>query len=256
LSPLAGGRWIFLRGLAREARHWGRAFPDAFRAALPSAEVLMPDMPGCGAAASERSPTTVAGILEAVRARVGATNGHTDGRPLGVLALSLGGMVALEWMRRHPGELAGVVLVNTSVGGLSPPWRRLQPRAMAELARAALASDPRRREAAVYRMVSARPGAATAVVADWAALAAGRPAPGTAACQLVAAARYRPVLTPTGPALVLTSACDRMVDSRCSRALARALGAELREHPTAGHDLPLDEPAWTAQQVADWVAGL
>jgi hypothetical protein len=33
------------------------------------------------------------------------------------------------------------------------------------------------------------------------------------------------------------------------------MGASLRVHPTAGHDLPLDEPEWTATEVASWIAG-
>jgi predicted alpha/beta hydrolase family esterase len=54
--------------------------------------------------------------------------------------------------------------------------------------------------------------------------------------------------------LVLTSAADRMVDPSCSRALARQWGCALREHASAGHDLPLDDGAWVSEQVAQWLA--
>jgi hypothetical protein len=35
--------------------------------------------------------------------------------------------------------------------------------------------------------------------------------------------------------------------------LAAAWGAPHREHPWAGHDLPHDDPAWTAEQVRAWL---
>jgi hypothetical protein len=34
--------------------------------------------------------------------------------------------------------------------------------------------------------------------------------------------------------------------------MSRAWRAELREHPSAGHDLPLDDPAWVAGRIAEW----
>lgn len=267
---LAQARWVLLRGLGREAGHWG-AFPEALRAALPLAEVVRPDLPGCGLAAHTRSPANVPAILEAVRAQLGlglgpspapgppGKNAGASGgeRPLGVLALSLGGMLALEWLARYPGELSGAVLINTSVGGLCPPWRRLRPRGLYHLARAALTRDPVAREGHVYTMVSARPARAAPVVEQWTALGAARPIRAvTTWKQLVAAARYRPRALPRpAAALVLASAHDGMVDPACSRVIAEAMGAHLRVHPTAGHDLPLDEPEWTAGAIADWVTG-
>lgn len=250
---LARGRWIFLRGLARQAGHWG-AFPDIFRKALPGVEVLQPDLPGCGCATTTVCPTTVPEILEALRAEVGRRHPAADpGRPVAVLGLSLGGMLVVEWMARYPGELAGAVLVNTSLRGLSPPWRRLRVRGLWHLAGAALASTAAAREAHVYKMVSCRPDLAVRIVADWVAL--GDIPRGTAWRQLRAAARYQPRALPRPEAmLVLASTSDGMVDPSCSRAVAAAMGAELREHPTAGHDLILDEPEWAAAAIAGWIA--
>ena len=46
--------------------------------------------------------------------------------PFVLVALSLGGMVALRWACLHPHEIAGCVLVNSSVRGLAPFWQRLR----------------------------------------------------------------------------------------------------------------------------------
>ena len=53
--------WVFLRGLMRESRHWGE-FPDQFRAALPHADIVTPDLPGNGAKRHLRSPLSVQGL--------------------------------------------------------------------------------------------------------------------------------------------------------------------------------------------------
>jgi pimeloyl-ACP methyl ester carboxylesterase len=262
-APGRGRRWIFLRGLAREQAHWGD-FLSRFEAAFPGDRALAVDLPGCGAALAARSPARVEGLLRAVRDS--ALRSELAG-PTHVFAISLGGLVAHEWLRRHPEELAGVVLVNASLGGASPPWRRLRPGGALGLARAALARHPEERERRILAVVSARPGAAAAALPGWTAAARARPvSAATLVRQLLAAATYRSpeLLAGAGsasrpaspPTLVLAGAADRLVHPGCSRALVARLGpgATLAEHPSAGHDLPLDEPEWVIGEVRAWLA--
>ena len=68
--------------------------------------------------------------------------------------------------------------------------------------------------------------------------------------QLLAAARYRAPLTLATPTLLLASAQDQLVSVACSQALARYWQCALQIHPTAGHDLPLDDGDWVARQIA------
>jgi len=75
--------------------------------------------------------------------------------------------------------------------------------------------------------------------------------------QLLAAARFRaPEVAPPAPLLVLCSRGDRLVDPQCSIRLAAAWNARLAVHPTAGHDLPLDDGPWVAARVREWTADL
>lgn len=48
------------------------------------------------------------------------------------------------------------------------------------------------------------------------------------------------------PALVLIAGEDRIMDVARSRALAAAIGAEVALHPTSGHALVVEDPAWVA----------
>ena len=58
--------WIFLRGLTREATHWG-GFPEDFGRALPSEQVILLDLPGNGQLHLVRSPLSIQMVLTAVR---------------------------------------------------------------------------------------------------------------------------------------------------------------------------------------------
>jgi predicted alpha/beta hydrolase family esterase len=55
------------------------------------------------------------------------------------------------------------------------------------------------------------------------------------------------------PILVLTSVQDELVDTRCSERLAAAWHCDIARHPSAGHDLPLDDAAWVLGQVERWL---
>ena len=93
-----------------------------------------------------------------------------------------------------------------------------------------------------------------ALLADWLAIRhSAPPRRSDTLRQLAAAIRYRaPREAPQVPLLVLASAADRLVDPRCSRVLAERWGAAYREHPTAGHDLPLDDGEWIVRAISDW----
>jgi len=68
--------------------------------------------------------------------------------------------------------------------------------------------------------------------------------------QLLAASQYRaPAIKPPVRMLILTSAADALVAPRCSKQLALQWQAEIVVHPTAGHDIPLDDGPWVAEQV-------
>ena len=242
--------WIFLRGLVREQRHWGD-FPAVFMRAVHDAQVFTPDLPGNGSEHLADSPASVAPMLEACRAGLQARGLHG---PYRLLALSLGAMVAVEWCARYPGEVACAVLVNTSMRPFSRFHQRLRWQNYPALAAAALSGAAR--EPTILRLTSNRHGADQALLKEWNAIARSAPvARANAVRQLAAAARYRaPATRPAAALLVLASRGDRLVDPCCSQRLAQAWQAPLRLHADAGHDLPLDDGAWVARMVADWLA--
>lgn len=244
--------WILLRGLMREQRHWG-SFPATLARALPGAAIVTPDLPGNGERHAMDSPTRVAGMVEFCRQEV-SERGIAP--PYHLLALSLGGMVAVEWAHRYPQEIARCVLINTSMRPYSPFYRRLRWHNYGALLRQLLLGDAASQEALILRLTSRRHGHGNpALLANWLSFQQQYPVSRRNALrQLLSAARYRaPLVRPAMPVLVMAGAQDQLVDHRCSQQLAQVWDAACMLHPDAGHDLPLDDGDWVADTLVQWL---
>lgn len=245
--------WVFLRGLARESAHW-EDFPRRFAGSIPNAGVLLVDLPGNGKHWRLDSPTDMAAMVEFARGEVADAGRQVEG-PVMLFAVSLGAMVALEWLRRHPAEIAGAVLVNTSLRGLSPFWRRLRWQAWPHLLHITLQRDVLLREAAILKLTSRHGLEVPGRVGAWADIYRRHPVGRLNLLrQLWAAASYKPpAIAPGPPLLLLNSLGDRLVHPVCSQSIASRWDIALSVHPWAGHDLPLDDAGWTIRQVAEWL---
>ncbi len=265
--------WVFLRGLVRESAHWDD-FPDIFRAAIPGARVHLIDLPGNGQHWRQPSPLSLRETMEAVRgealvsmqAQCGSgmalscpTNsmqvqGHGL-QPFYLSAISLGGMVAVEWANRHSAELAGAVLINTSLRGLSPLHQRLSLGVWPLIARIVAAGDVAKRERLILELTSSWQDPSPRLIESRVAIHQRHPVQlKNVFRQLWAAARYLPPLEkPPIPLLLINSKGDCMVDPACTQAIASRWNIEPKIHPWAGHDLPLDDPEWVIAAVLDWL---
>jgi pimeloyl-[acyl-carrier protein] methyl ester esterase len=240
-------RWILLRGLARESGHW-LDFPARVREKLGLCYPL--DLPGTGKLHKLSSPFRIKDFTEFVRAQ-------KDFLPKGNyfgLAVSLGGMVLSDWISRYPGELKGVVVINTSRGDLSPPHKRLKPEAAAKLLKAMASPSLYERELKILSVLSQREEMHREWAKEWAEIARQRPiSPVTVARQLLAAATFglSNKVSQT-PVLVLSSIADEMVDSSCSTQIADQWSCDIERHPWGGHDLTLDDPDWVLEKTSQW----
>ncbi|MDF1798456.1 MAG: alpha/beta hydrolase [Planctomycetota bacterium] len=248
---------LLLKGLARAAVHWDRQ-PEALRRHLPSARLHFLDLPGVGTARDRAAPWSVAGIVQDLRARwlelrVQAPPDRAD-EPWAILAISLGGMVAMEWLHRHPGDFQRGVVIVSSAANLSPPWRRLLPSCTPNYLRALFARDFPDRERRVLAIITNDAARLDELVALNVQLAETTPIPiPVANKQLFAATLWRAPRELPVPVLFLGSDADHMVHPGCTPKLAARFAMPHRMHPSAGHEIPHDDPDWVAAQVADWI---
>jgi pimeloyl-ACP methyl ester carboxylesterase len=246
--------WVLLRGLMREARHWGE-FPMLFQNGLDAQNVVTLDFPGNGRLYAQSSPASVAEMAEHCRTQLSQL-GYAP--PYRVLALSLGAMVAVEWSRLHPDELESMVLINTSLAPYNPFYHRLRPVNYPALFLFLISGSMNQREKRILRLTSTVNRTVqqkAELLKQWTAYARACPVSRTNILhQLQAAIFYRAApAIPTVPVLLLAAQQDQLVSVKCSLALARQWDCAIRLHPTAGHDLPLDDGYWVTQQVKEWL---
>lgn len=243
--------WILLRGLAREKGHWGD-FSDKFAARFPGDEILLIDFPGSGENLALSSPTSISGILNSVRSQAIARARNQS--QFKILAVSLGAMVAMEWMRQKSDDLSGCVLINSSAKNLSPVYDRLRWQVWLNFARLVSVQSAREREKGIIEVIMNNPEAIEAALPLWTKIAMERPISyKNFFNQLLAAAKFKGLETDPGvPTLILNSLGDKLVDPSCSTKLHERFNWPINRHPWAGHDLPWDDPEWVLNHVQEW----
>ncbi len=175
------------------------------------------------------------------------------------VAASFGAEVAIELAAMHPERVRSLTLI-TAMDRETPQFRRGSDEMRAILAGVLQGGDRRpyydrlikdvyseayvQREAAAF---AARRAQLDVLPAGWFAAVDGLLAALEGFDLRDRLARIR------CPALVAIAGDDRVMASDRSRALAAVLGAEVVEHPTAGHALVAEDPAWLAAAVRDFL---
>jgi pimeloyl-[acyl-carrier protein] methyl ester esterase len=236
--------FYLIRGLIREKGHWQTFIPE-LKKCFPQSKISTIDIPGAGDHYQKKSPLTISGMIIGMREEY--LRLKSPGEESHLVAISLGGMIAVEWMRQYPNDFSRVTLINTSFGGISPVFHRLIPEAFLYLLQVPLLKG-QKKEAHILRLVSNHQELFDRTLAHWESIQKERPVSILNSLrQMTAAARFKiGDFIPPVPVTLLGSTHDRMVSVECSRAIAQRWKLTLKEHPTGGHDLSVDDPHWVA----------
>jgi pimeloyl-ACP methyl ester carboxylesterase len=247
-----GNNWLLLRGLTRESGHWGD-FLIHMQHAFPQAQINCLDLPGSGVFYSQNSPDSIAEITRQLRQHA-QQNGWLQSKTT-LLTLSLGGMVAWDWMQQYPDDIDGAALMNSSLASVNPFYQRLRWQSYLKLAQITLQSDCYQRELAIVKLISNRESQYEKVAAEWGNIQMLRPvSKKNTLRQIIAAANYTPPLAkPIPPVLLLNGLGDRLVSPCCSENISKRWSLPLVSHPSAGHDLCLDDATWVIAQLQHWL---
>ncbi len=222
---------VCLHGFCQSSAYWA---PTLDRLAAAGVHGLAPDLPGFGASAGENGPYTMCGLADAVARDL-------DTRRISRIALvggSMGGVVAQQFVLRHPQRVERLLLVATAAAAGNPT---------AALAKAdAIAAAPWD-EAAVAPIVDGffhRPPAAADVstfrsialsAAHAAAVEAARSNAQTNTVDQLAAVRI--------PTMIIQGRHDRARTPEHGALLRdRIVGATLAVIEDAGHTPQLEQP--------------
>ena len=234
--------FYLIRGLTRESVHWGD-FPEKLRAMDFVKEVVCLDLPGTGSFYKLKSPLKVSEYADFLLSKIHETNKKG---PKVILSISLGSMVAVEMVRKRVGEFDKIYLINTSFSDFSPFYKRLLLDAYWHFFCIAVATNPRKKEQEILKMISNNPSIWPPLLDSFSQAAKKRPLKIQNFLRQLTAATFYSVgkKKPEGSFILLNSKGDRMVDHRCSEAIASQWETPLYTHPSAGHDLPTDDPKW------------
>lgn len=243
--------FYLLRGLIREKGHWGQFLND-LRGTYPEALITAIDIPGAGEYFQNNSPLSIREMVEIMRQDF--LKQKTDSEESYLVAISLGGMISLEWLRHYPEDFSKAVFMNTSFGGISPVFDRLLPSALAYLFKVPLLKG-RQKEGHILKLVSNHQDIFDSTLDLWEEIQQKRPVSlKNTLRQLAAAACFSAKdFTPKLPILLLGSTADRMVSIKCSREISKRWNLPLKEHPTAGHDITADAPQWVCKEIQDFI---
>ena len=253
---------IILRGLSREASHSQR-FLEALHVAMQqqhgewqNCRILCPDLPGTGTRFNEPSPTNINAILDALDLESIAPQFHLVG-------ISLGGMLASALAERTPEIIASLTLVNTSFKRYSAIWQRFKVTRAHRILRALINwPNTEVREQAIMKLVSNHTiydgfgdQSFHEVLDTWVQIQREHPVSfANVRRQMQAAMNFTgPEKAPCPHIQILVSDTDQLVSPQCSYQLAKAWQVPIHAHPSAGHDLFLDDPEWSATQIGRFV---
>jgi pimeloyl-ACP methyl ester carboxylesterase len=239
-------------GLTKESRHWSQDFISELKQVLNPKEIHLVDLPGSGKFLSQKSPTSVAKIVDMARSH--QTFNHERKRL--IVAISLGGMVAWEWVTRYPNDFDAMVMINSSLAGISPTFKRLQPKALIDFFRIAAAPKGTVKEKLILDLCSNHTQNASKIHPHWTQLSleANMHFPNVLS-QLLAGMRFRPKKIPSLPLLVVAAKHDRLAHYSCSETIANLSKAKfvLCEDQSVGHAFHVDGPEFLVKEIKEWL---
>ncbi len=242
---------VLLRGLGRTVRHWLGYEREVAR----HFKVITLDLRGMGETTARAEWGTT---IDDMAADVMAVLDHLEVERAHLLGVSLGGMVTLAAGLKYPERCASLIVINTSIPGLTT--LRLTPAALKALASAAWSRDDELHRRLIDVLVGADlPEAKRHDFASRYASIARHEGLyiETIAKQLVAAVRFRPkrkLKSLQPPTLVIYGTDDRFVPPINSRRLARLLpNAKLVPIAGAGHEVSLDKGEELTGVVEQWI---
>ncbi|PSV34121.1 alpha/beta hydrolase [Photobacterium sp. GB-27] len=237
---------ILLRGLFRDQFHWGD-FRQTLKLNFPRSNIVCLDIAGNGTRNNEKTPSSLEGIARDLHQHFHALQ---PDHQADIIAISMGGMIALKWMTLFPNDIRKAILINTSTQSLSPFHQRLRWQRYIDIFQILWLPNLKQEEKIIH-LTSNKQWDSVELIAlshRWANWKEQHPI----SClnmfnQLNASREFILPNKLSQPISLLTSEQDKLVNYQCSIDLANYWNLPVHIHPTAGHDIPLDDPKWVCE---------
>lgn len=245
---------LLLRGLAREERHWG-VFPKLLEEKLPGVKCHFLELPGVGKKVNRDAHSQISQYTNELREEWISLKEEHPG-PWAIVAISMGGMIAMDWANRFPLDMKALILINSSAGNISPPHHRFSPSAMGMVLKLFFREDYEEREEAILKLTTNLLHVDREIIKKYASYSSESPLKRASFLkQMYAASKFEVPQSLDIPLLLLAAKGDRLASYKCSKAISKRLETKLHLHDRAGHDLPLDDPHWVVDHIENFFEG-
>jgi pimeloyl-ACP methyl ester carboxylesterase len=166
-------------------------------------------------------------------------------------AISLGGMIATEWLHKYPEDFNKLVLVNTSFSGICSIFERFRPENFVNYIKLLVAGSPREKEEILFEFILYQKEKNRFLIDYWTKIRQERPVSNLNTLrQLLAGWRFKmPSIPPKIPTWVMVGEKDQLVSPNCSHQIATKWNLPLLRSFEAGHDLTNDDPKWFIDEI-------
>ena len=246
-------RIYLLRGLSREHGHWSEEFLGELRDQFPGVAITFMDLPGAGEYNDRKAFMSVKKMANFLHETHRDSLAEYRGNNI-LLATSLGGIVALEWMDRYPDDFDGAIMAASGFKGICKGNERVMPKAKFASLSVLLTGNMPKREAKLLRINSNYHQGDSTLLNRWITIQEERPISRMSMVkQGLGGMFYKPKKKKvTVPLLILGSEGDRLVHPNCICDVQEWFKGTMSLHPSAGHGIPIDAPAWIVNETADW----
>lgn len=239
-----------VRGLTRESGHWGN-FGEHLLNNFPNGSITYLDLPGAGKYNNIKSPTSISEMVVFLRSKI-----ILDKNNINILvASSLGGMVAMDWLMRFQSDFDGIVTISSSFREVCSFNQRVKKDVWMDILKLLLTNNLKRREQILLKINCNSPQIRSNLLESWISIQEKRKMTKMNIFrQIIAGWKYsilnKEIKTPL---LIVGSKSDRMVCRECIEKTFKLFGGNLVWHNHAGHSISLDNPEWLAIQIRLWL---
>jgi len=236
--------WIFIRGLTRGVVHWGE-FAEHFKKNHPDEKIEFLEIPGNGELNELLTPDSPLELIDYLRSNSAIIK---SGEEYILCGISLGGMIVLKWAELYPIKIKSVNVINTSLSQYSPIYHRMLAKNYFNVLAGLISSDPYQKEKLILNMTANNNESIDKYIIKFSDFSKKHTVKKINFLRQLQLAKKIKIQNWKNINLnVISSLRDRLVSHSCSKVIAQKLNATLIVHPTAGHDIPLDDPSWLVQ---------
>lgn len=240
---------VLLRGLTRASFHW-TDFPSSLKRQLNVNQVFCLELPGNGTLHQQTTPALIDEAVEVYRSQL---PGNVKKKGIIIFSISLGSMIANRWTEMYPDEIKGLILTNTSFSNLNPFYHRMRISSFLELIRTLWMKNPEDIERIILDRTVNNKEIQKTYLNKFVDFRKNHPISLLSILnQLRLAQQARFTEKPKCPTLIIASKKDYLISYKCSKRLSKKFNIPIKIHPSAGHDITLDDPEWVIQTLAEF----